>query len=241
MIDLYHSLLRIHRGGIDVQFCWVPAHEGVKGNENADKLAKEALLKEISVPIPLGKGEGKAIVKRKGGRKTRKEGYIIKFKSLLVLIQCNTIQIKNHKERNRREEIWITRLRVDHTGLNSTLFLMGNRNNENCDNWGVKENAEHVILDCILYEVERQVLQNRVHECNLMGILGSEGEGKGYGLCKFLNYTRLMRRIWVQLKGHDVTHSCTVGGSMHLQVVCNLLLTKRRRRRHWLASAGVFD
>ncbi len=89
----------------------------------------------------------------------------------------------------------MTRLRVDHTGLNSTLFLMGNRNNENCDNCGVKENAEHVILDCILYEEERQVLQNRVHECNLMGILGSEGEGKGYGLCKFLNYTGLMRRI----------------------------------------------
>ncbi len=56
----------------------------------------------------------------------------------------------------------MTRSRVDHTGLNSTLFLMGNRNNENCDNCGVKENAEHVILDCILYEVERQVLQNRV-------------------------------------------------------------------------------
>ncbi len=32
MIDLYPSLLRMHRGGIDVQFCWVPAHEGVKGN-----------------------------------------------------------------------------------------------------------------------------------------------------------------------------------------------------------------
>ncbi len=66
MIDLYHSLLRMHRGGIDVQFCWVPAHKGVKGNEYAKKMTKEALLKEISVPIPLGKGEGKAIVKRKG-------------------------------------------------------------------------------------------------------------------------------------------------------------------------------
>ncbi len=69
----------------------------------------------------------------------------------------------------------MTRLRVDHTGLNSILFLMGKRNNENCDNCGVK--------DCILYEVERRVLQNRVQEVerewNLTGILGSEGEGEG--------------------------------------------------------------
>jgi len=65
LIELYR-LLRLHRGGIDVQFCWVPAHEGIKGNEIADKLAKEALLKVITVTIPLGKGEGKAVVKRKG-------------------------------------------------------------------------------------------------------------------------------------------------------------------------------
>ncbi len=37
MIELYHSLLRIHRGRIDVQLCWVPAHEGVKGNAYEDK------------------------------------------------------------------------------------------------------------------------------------------------------------------------------------------------------------
>ncbi len=81
---------------------------------------------------------------------------------------------------------------------------MGKSNNENCDNCGVKENVEHVILDCILYEVERRVLQNRVQEVgrewNLMGILWSEGEGEGIrisrkALFKFLNYTGLMIRI----------------------------------------------
>ncbi len=115
-------MLRIHRCGIDVQFCWVPAHEGVKGNEYADKLAKEALLKEISVPVPLGKGEGKAIVKRKGieiwqkwwDKKDKKGRRYYKIQK--------SVSIKNHKERNRREEIVMTRLRVDHTGLNSTLF-----------------------------------------------------------------------------------------------------------------------
>lgn len=35
LIELYHSLLKLHRGGTDVQFCWVLAHEGVEGNEGA--------------------------------------------------------------------------------------------------------------------------------------------------------------------------------------------------------------
>lgn len=43
-----------------------PAHERVRGNENANNLAKEALQKEITVPIPPGKGEGKAVIKKKG-------------------------------------------------------------------------------------------------------------------------------------------------------------------------------
>ncbi len=81
---------------------------------------------------------------------------------------------------------------------------MGKMNNKNCDNCEVKENAEHVILDCILYEVERRVLQNRVQEVgrewNLTGILGSEGEEEGIrisrkALFKFFNYTGIMRRI----------------------------------------------
>jgi len=83
IIELNHCLLRLQRRGIhvDVQLCWVPAHEGVQGNEHADKLAKDAFLKEIAIAVSLGKGEGKAIIKkkvwkygRKGGRKIRKGG-----------------------------------------------------------------------------------------------------------------------------------------------------------------------
>jgi len=43
IIELNHCLLRLQRRGIDVQLCWVPAHEGVQGNEHADKLAKDVL------------------------------------------------------------------------------------------------------------------------------------------------------------------------------------------------------
>lgn len=98
----------------------------------------------------------------------------------------------------------MTRLRVDHTGLNGTLFLLGKRNSEKCENCGVKENVEHIILHCILFELERQIFQDRVQEAgrewNLMGVLGTEGEEKGIritrkALFKFLKDTGWVNRI----------------------------------------------
>jgi len=56
----------------------------------------------------------------------------------------------------------MTRLRVDHTGLNGTFFLMGKRNIEKCENCGVKEDAEHILLYCTLNEVERRVFKDKV-------------------------------------------------------------------------------
>lgn len=46
-------LLRIQKMVIEVQFIWNPANVGVKGNEQADKLAKKALKEDDSKVIKV--------------------------------------------------------------------------------------------------------------------------------------------------------------------------------------------
>ncbi len=56
MIRLY-SLRQV---GIIIRFMWVPAHVGIQGNEEADKIAKESLkMKEPNINISLSGSEGK--------------------------------------------------------------------------------------------------------------------------------------------------------------------------------------
>ena len=142
------------------QLCWVPAHEGVQGNEHADKLAKDALQKEIAIPVSLGKGEGKAIIKKKGmeiwqtrWEEDQKGRRYHKLQKSIITKICT--------ERNRREEIIITRLRLDHTGLNGTMFIMVKSEVEECRGCGVKENVEHIILHCNMYKTEMEKLRDR--------------------------------------------------------------------------------
>ena len=157
LIELNHSLLRLHRGVIDLQFCWVPAHEGVKRNECADKLAKSARQKEITLPVQLGKGEGKAVIKKKGMEIWQKRWEKDQKGKEYHKVQ-KTITINIYKERNRREEITIARLRLNHTALNGTLYVMGKSDSDKCGNCGVKEDVEHILLHCDIYKEERDNL-----------------------------------------------------------------------------------
>ncbi len=69
-------MLNIERIGINLQFCWVPAHTGVEGNEIADLTAKNALkLKDEEImKVPFGKGEAKSLIKTKARESWQKSG-----------------------------------------------------------------------------------------------------------------------------------------------------------------------
>ena len=50
------------------------------------------------------------------------------------------------KSKCRREEVVMERLRLGHTRLKATLFLMAKSESKMCEECGVLENVEHVAL-----------------------------------------------------------------------------------------------
>ena len=56
----------VKKSGIRISFGWVPVHMGVKGNELADKYAKQAIQKqEIDDNEQHSKAEVRSIIKNK--------------------------------------------------------------------------------------------------------------------------------------------------------------------------------
>ncbi len=56
----------------------------------------------------------------------------------------------------------ISRLRLGHTGLNSTLALMGKHENNMCDECDVSESVEHMFFECSKYSDQRNSLFSNI-------------------------------------------------------------------------------
>ena len=124
--DLLYEIMSVHtairRQGIEIVFMWVPAHVGILGNERVGKLAKQAVRKEsIDTYIRLSRAEGKSIVWKESKMKWQQQRDQEEKGRHLYAIQ-NRVGTARSGGGNRKEETVITRLRIGHTNLNSTLY-----------------------------------------------------------------------------------------------------------------------
>ena len=105
------------------------------------------------------------------------------------------------KRKNRREETVLTRMRIGHTGLNKTLFLIGKSGTDGCE-CGKTESVEHVLMECERYTEERTRLADQLQRAgrvwSLGGIMGTAGEGVPLAqkaVIEYLKKTGLYKRI----------------------------------------------
>ena len=154
----------------EISFVWVPAHVRIASNEKVDELAKEVAEKEtIDVNINLSKVEGKSIVWQET---------ILKWQQLweqenkgrhLFSISSRVNDLVNICKRGwirRKEQVIISRIRIGHTFLNNTLFILGEHQSGLCSCQKLKT-VQHVLMSCRKYDCQRQELLRELQEIGL--------------------------------------------------------------------------
>ena len=182
--------------GIRIEFCWVPAHVGVLGNEEADRLAKQAAVELIPRRCP--------ILCRDFFPHIRNFTIGI-WQSLWTNINPNKMReitdvIYPWKYGNmpRRWETAFCRLRIGHTRL-THKYLMSGDHQPFCEDCLVPLTIKHLIVECpSLGDIRRRFLSEGLGEDGryiLAKILGEDVMYGSSGIFKFMTEAGLLSKV----------------------------------------------
>ncbi|MEO1419310.1 MAG: ribonuclease H family protein, partial [Bacteroidota bacterium] len=136
---------------ITIDFCWVPGHIDIKGNEEADVAAKNAALNN-NLPT-----NGKPILHtdmRKPIREAINKAWLNEWLNLdregakLREIKHSTSKWDSSYYKNRRMETTISRLRIGHTNLTHSYLMQGQANPPVCDRCNQPITVKRILLEC---------------------------------------------------------------------------------------------
>ena len=151
---------------VTVEVSWSPGHADIKGNDYADKLAKEAAQEakdseQLSAVISLG--DVKSAAKESGKKKWQD----MWDKSDTGRDLYRFRQKVDHKVKHTHESAFgeriISQLRTGYVRLNEYLHKCNLKDTDQCQ-CGSKESISHFLLDCPNYEPEREIMRKRLFE-----------------------------------------------------------------------------
>ena len=144
--DIIQMLTYLKEVGSIIEFCWIPGHIGIKGNEKADKIAKEVIDQPIyDVKLPFS------------DLKPR----ICRYVNSIFQDRwnnCCTNKLHEIKENfsptmqlysnNRKDDVKLTRLRIGHTRLTHRHYLL-NEDPPECIPCDCPLTVKHILIECI--------------------------------------------------------------------------------------------
>ena len=142
----------------NIKFCWIPSHIGIRGNEKADFLAKQALSKPITINDIVASDFKSKIVK------TIKDNHQNIFdqqtsNKLRDIFPKIGESIVNHRTYKRYVETKLTRLILGHTRITHS-FLLKAEPPPQCIGCAAPYTVKHFMLECADFIEARQRFYN---------------------------------------------------------------------------------
>ena len=170
--DILTRLTSLDRAGRSIQFCWIPSHVGITGNELADAAARRAACAPCTRRLPLPARDFcpavNVFVHSQWQREWETQSSKLReLKPTLKVWQSSS-------RRNRQEEVILCRLRIGHTFATHVHILRGEER-PSCPRCYVPLTVAHVILSCPRFRGSRaQHLGRIAPDVTLRHILGDE-------------------------------------------------------------------
>ena len=137
---------------IEVKFCWVPSHVGIRGSELADTAAKQAASSQgsrsLRVPCEDFKPLIRLFCKTKWQDQWSNLNSNFKLKSIRPFVHP-----WSYVGMDRRTSIVLTRLRIGHTFLTHRYLLTSGAERQvpQCPTCNTDISVRHILVECPLY------------------------------------------------------------------------------------------
>ena len=175
-----------------VELCWIPAHIGIKGNEDADKAAKEAInmsRSNINIPVSDFITTLKRTIFNKWQTLWNEEHDDNKLKQIKPTIGIWSSSF----QKERRIEVMLSRLRIGHT-LFTHGYLMKNPHDPipECPQCRTTLTVKHIFNECPIFERQRR---SSIGNKTIKEILSESPTFSVYTITKFLKNCNLFNKI----------------------------------------------
>lgn len=149
-----------------IEIVWIPAHVGIKGNEKADLLAKQATDKQnIDIKTEITAEESIPLIHKYINQKWQNIYNRNKTKSHYKILEPKVTRNIKYTNKKRKNETLITRLRLGKCKLNKYLLDYKIHQSGLCEKCQVPEDIEHLLINCTKHKLA-SILKLKCKEYN---------------------------------------------------------------------------
>ncbi|GFU04143.1 RNase H domain-containing protein [Trichonephila clavipes] len=146
--DIIDITSRLHGKGCDIQFCWIPSHVGITGNEQADLVARS---ETTELPLTVLLCDMKRVIQHRIDNSWQ-ESWNLQTNNKLHCVKpvIGALPLMPM----RRTDVKLTRLRIGHTRFTHRHLLLG-ENAPECPSCKVPYSVYHILIECPVFSHHR--------------------------------------------------------------------------------------